>query len=81
MFFNDLHVLVEDLAKRETLQTPAVQNLVHEGFLLDMFWFSDQRLLDKPRVTLGNSIELFSVVTSPSPLKPEELNFPLKTAD
>ena len=54
---------------------------VHKGLRLDFLRASNQRFLGEPRVTLGDSIELFAIMTSPSPLKPEELDFLLKTVD
>ena len=53
----------------------------HRGLRLDFLRASNQRSLGEPRVTLGDSIELFAVVTSPGPPKPEELDFLLKTLD
>ena len=79
--FNNLHVLVDDLPKREVSQASGVQDLVHKGLSLDTSSLTNQRLLGEPRVTLGDSIELSSIVTSPCPLEPEELDFPLETSD
>ena len=53
----------------------------HKGLRLDFLRASNQRFLGEPRVTLGDSIELFAIMTSPSPLKPEELDLLLKTVD
>ena len=53
----------------------------HKGLRLDFRRACNQRFLGEPRITLGDSIELFSIMTSPSPLKPEELDFLLKTVD
>ena len=61
-YFNNLHVLVDDFPKREVSQASGVQDLVHEGLLLDTSWPTNQRFLGKPRVTLGDSIELSSIV-------------------
>ena len=74
-------MLVDDLPKREVSQASGVQDLVHKGLLLDTSSLTNQRFLDEPRVTLGDSIELSSIVTSPGPLEPEELDFPLETSD
>ena len=70
---NNLHVLVDDLPNKVASQASGVQDFVD-----DTFWTSDQRFLGKPRVTLGDSIELSSIVTSPGPFQPEELDLPLK---
>ena len=72
---NHFHVLVDDLPNREASQASGVQEFVD-----DTFWTFDQRFLGKPRVTLGDSIELCSIVTSPGPFQPEELDLPLKSA-
>ena len=53
----------------------------HKGLRLDFLRASNQRFLGEPLVTLGDSIDLFAIMTSPSPLKPEELDFLLKTVD
>ena len=51
---------------------------VHKGLRLDFLRSSNQRFLGEPRVTLGDSIELFAIMTSPSSLEPEELDILLK---
>ena len=42
---------------------------------------TDQCFIGELRVTLGDSIELLAIVTSPSPVEPEELDFLLKAVD
>ena len=54
---------------------------VHKGLQLDFLRASDQCFLGEPRVTLGDSIDLFAIVTSPSPFKPEDLDFLFKVVD
>ena len=53
----------------------------HKRLRLDFLRASNQRFLGESQAALGDSIELFAIVTSPSPLKPEELDFLLKTVD
>ena len=54
---------------------------VHKGLRLDFLRASNQRFLGESRATLGDSIEHFAIMTSPTPLKPEEHDFLLKTVD
>ena len=77
----NFHMLVDDSSKREMTQTPGMLYFVHKGLRLDFLRASNQRFLGEPRETLGDSIELFAVVTSPGPHKPEELDFLLKTVN
>ena len=77
----NFHVLVDDSSKRERSQTPGLLYFVHKGLQLDFLRASDLCFVGEPRVTLGDSIELFAIVTSPSPFKPEELDFLLKAVD
>ena len=69
------------LRNREISQTPGMLYFAHKGLPLDFLRASDQCVLGEQRVTLGDSVELFSTVTSPSPFKPEELDFLLKAVD
>ena len=73
-------IAVDDSSKKVMSQTPGMLFFAHKGFRLD-FLQADQCFLAEPRVTLGDSIELFAIVTSSSPFEPEELDFPLKTVD
>ena len=54
--------------------------LFKKGFGLTFFG-PPTSVFGEPRVTLGDSIELFAIVTSPSPFMPEELDFLVKVVD
>ena len=69
------------LRKGKDRQTPGLLYFVHKGLRLVFLRASDLCFLGEPRATLADSIELFAIVTSPSPLKPEELDFLLKAVD
>ena len=75
----NFHMLVYESSKREMTQTPGMLYFAHKVLRLDFLRASNQRFLAKPRVTLGDPIELFAVVTSP--LKLEELDFLLETVN
>ena len=63
----NFHVLVDDSSKRKISQTLGVLHFAHKGLRLDLLRASDQCFLGETLVTLGDSIELFAIVTSPSP--------------
>ena len=45
----------------------------HKGLRLDLLRASDQCFLGEPLITLGDSIELFAIVTSPNPFSLKNL--------
>ena len=75
------HMLVDNTTKREKRKLLECCILHTKGLRLYFLQTSNQSFLGEPRVTLGDSIELFAIMTSPSPLKPEELDFMLRTVD
>ena len=76
----NFHVLVDDSSKRNIAHSRNVVFCTQRVFGLDFLRASDQ-CFSWRRVTIGDSIELFAIVTSPSPFNPEELDFLLKAVD
>ena len=73
--------LLITLGKENCRRPHGMLYVVHKGPPLDSLWVSDQRFLGKPRVTLGDSIELYAIVASPCPLQSEEVVLLLKIVD
>ena len=69
----NFHVLVDDSGKGKSRKLLECCFLHTKGLRLDLLRASDQCFLGEPLVTLGDSIELFAIVTSPNPFSLKNL--------